>query len=223
MKLFTYCIRNDCGASPNPYGGYCTLALTKPIIRQQAEIGDWVVALASHESGLKDANRRVVCAMKVTNILSWEDYDMFTRKECPDKIPQRPSKTYEKFIGDSIYEFIPGVDEPTLRDSVHDDTNLATDLEVNKVLVSEEFIYWGSEAPELPKNLWKIIKKGKGHQVDKNTPFIKDFETFIADFEINAIFAPPCNKIEHWYGAESRGQCAKVDLEDNSIDIKIQN
>ena len=223
MRLFTYCLRNDCGASPNPFGGFCTLALTKPVIRRTAEVGDWVVGLASHESGLKDASRRIVFAMKVTQVMSLRDYDMFSRKECPDKIPQRPSKTYEQFVGDSIYEFIEGVDEPTLRDCVHDDRNLESDLKGENVLISEEFVYWGSEAPELPQNLFKIIKKGKGHQADKNEPYINDFLQFISEFEKGSIAAPPINKIENWYGAESRGQCAEKDFEDAEIDEKIGN
>ncbi|MCB0357317.1 MAG: hypothetical protein KDD40_09935, partial [Bdellovibrionales bacterium] len=221
MRLFTYCLRNDCGASPNPYGGYCTLALTKPVIRRTAEVGDWVVGLASHETGFKNANRHIVFAMKVTEIMTLQEYDLFSQRQCPDKLPQRPAKTYEQFVGDSIYEFIEGVDDPILRDSVHDDSNFATDMQAEKVLLSTEFVYWGSEAPELPENLWKIIKKGKGQQVDKNKNYIKDFLNFMQDFELHTIVAPPCNKIENWYGAESRGQCAEKDLEDNAIDEKI--
>lgn len=221
MKLFTYCLRNDFGASPNPYGGFCTLALTKPIIRRSAEVGDWIVGLASPESGLKDANRRIVYAMKVTQVLDYKDYNMFCLQESPDKIPLRPAKTYEQFVGDGIYEIYEGVDEPILRDGVHDYRNIESDLKGERVLISDEFIYWGSEAPELPQNLFKIIKKGKGHQVDKNSPYINDFLKFISDFELPAIIAPPINKIENWYGAESRGQCADADLEENLLDEKI--
>lgn len=221
MRLFTYCLRNDFGVSPNPFGGYCTLALTKPVIRRTAEVGDWIAGLASHESGLKEANRRVVFAMKVTKIIPLSDYDMFCRQYCSQKIPQRPSKTYEQFVGDCIYEFIPGVDDPILRDSVHDDRNIATDLQGENVLISDEFLYWGSEAPELPASLWKIIKKGRGHQLEKNQPFVKDFLKFINDFEMSNVFAPPIQKIANWYGAESRGQCADADLEDNLLDEKM--
>ncbi|MCB9025872.1 MAG: hypothetical protein H6625_06115 [Bdellovibrionaceae bacterium] len=221
MRLFTYCLKNDFGASPNPFGGFCTIALTKPIIRKTAKLGDWIVGLASPESGLKEANRRIVYAMKVTQIMDFADYDMFCRQQCSDKIPIRPSKTYEQFVGDCIYEFIPGVDEPVLRDSVHDARNMESDLKGEKVLISDKYVYWGSEAPELPQNLWKIIKKGKGQQIEKNAPYIKDFLKFISEFEIPANFAPPISKIENWYGAESRGQSAEADLEDNLIDEKI--
>ncbi len=222
MELYTFCLKNDCGASPNPFGNYCTLALTKPAIRRSAKVGDWIVGFASPESGLKDASRRVVFAMKVTNVLSMSDYNDFCRKECAEKIPQRPSATYEQLVGDCIYDFIEGVDEPVLRPSVHDESNIDSDLKGKNVLISQHYVYWGNEAPELPQNLWKIIKKGKGHQVEKNRPFIKDFEKFIKDYEINSIFAPPIHKINNWYCAESRGQCAQVDLEDNLIDEKIE-
>ena len=43
MKLYTYCLRYDDGAAPNPYWGVCTLVICKPAIRRSAEPGDWVV------------------------------------------------------------------------------------------------------------------------------------------------------------------------------------
>mgnify|MGYP006908265549 CR=1 FL=1 len=46
MKLYTYCLRNDTGAAPNPYGELCTLALSKPVMRRRVEVGDWVYGLA---------------------------------------------------------------------------------------------------------------------------------------------------------------------------------
>jgi hypothetical protein len=223
MKLYTYCIRNDCGASPNPYGGLCSLALTKPVIRRSAKVGDWIAGLASPQSGLKDANRRIIFAMKVTQIMNWSEYNTYCLQECTDKIPVRPSLTYEQLVGDCIYEIYEGMEEPILRTSVHDESNIQTDLGGEHILLSDHFIYWGSEAPELPPNLWKIIKKGKGHQADQNSPYIKEFEKFVSDYDLNSIVAPPINKIEHWYCAESRGQCAEIDLEDNALDEKINS
>ena len=220
MKLFTYCLRRDTGAAPNPFGGYCTLALTKPVLRRNAEVGDWIVGLASGESGLKDANRKVVFAMKVTQIMNYEDYNMFCLSECQDKLPARPAQTYEEMVGDCIYDFSVG-DPPAVRDSVHESENMEFDLAGEKVLISDEFYYFGKGARELPPNLYKIIKKGQGFQQKKNDPFIDDFLNFIKDFKKNEVDGAPINKIENWYQAESRGQNSGFDLESDQIDEKI--
>ena len=45
MKLYSYIITRDYGFAPNPYGGMCTLATCKPVIRRKAQIGDWVAAI----------------------------------------------------------------------------------------------------------------------------------------------------------------------------------
>ncbi|MGC9261259.1 MAG: hypothetical protein ACP5I8_14435 [Phycisphaerae bacterium] len=44
-KLFTYTIKIDDGAAPNPFHGLCTLVICKPAIRRCAKAGDWVVGL----------------------------------------------------------------------------------------------------------------------------------------------------------------------------------
>ncbi len=47
MTLYTYFIPFDNGAAPNPFGGICTLAICKPVIRRNAKAGDWVVGTGS--------------------------------------------------------------------------------------------------------------------------------------------------------------------------------
>ena len=42
-NLFSYVLRYDDGAAPNPFWGTCTLAICKPAIRRKANLGDWVV------------------------------------------------------------------------------------------------------------------------------------------------------------------------------------
>ncbi len=212
MRLFSYCVHLDTGSSPNPYGDYCTLALTKPVIRRLAQVGDWIVGLASPQSKLKNASRRVIYAMKVSQVLTLEEYDLFCRQECSVKIPRRPTKNYEDFVGDCVYEFKADGDVAQ-RMSVHNDENIEYDLAGIHALVSDHFVYFGSQAPELPESLYKIIKKGHGHQLDKNKAYVEDFVEFISEFERNEVMAAPLDKIENWYGAESRGQTTKVDLE----------
>ena len=94
--LFSYCLPYDLGSAPNPFWGRCTLAICKPCIRQTAKIGDWVVGTGSATSPLRNNAISVVYAMQVTEKLSMEEYDQFTRTRLPGKLPQacvnRPSR-----------------------------------------------------------------------------------------------------------------------------------
>lgn len=40
MNIYSYVLRTDDGAAPNPFWGTCTLTICKPVIRRTAHIGD---------------------------------------------------------------------------------------------------------------------------------------------------------------------------------------
>src|SRR5437867_9415218 len=86
-RLFTYRLRYDDGAAPNPFGGVCTLVICKPRIRKVAQLGDWVVGTGAVTSGLRDAAHRLVYAMKVTNWMTMDAYDRHTKRHSPIKVP----------------------------------------------------------------------------------------------------------------------------------------
>ena len=44
--LFAYIMTEDKGSAPNPFHGFCTLALCMPMTRGAAQVGDYVVGLA---------------------------------------------------------------------------------------------------------------------------------------------------------------------------------
>jgi hypothetical protein len=39
-ELYSYVVVKDSGIAPHPYGGLCSLALCKPVIRRRADVGD---------------------------------------------------------------------------------------------------------------------------------------------------------------------------------------
>lgn len=79
MKLYQYVMTCDTGLAPNPYHGYCTLALCEPQIRRTAQVGDWIIGLGSVSAGL---GRRLAYAMQVSETLSFEEYWDDPRFEC---------------------------------------------------------------------------------------------------------------------------------------------
>ncbi|MCC5666380.1 hypothetical protein LC653_21285 [Nostoc sp. CHAB 5784] len=66
MRLFSYCLRYDDGAAPNPFWELCTLAVCKPVIRRVASIGDWVLGFGSTQSPIGNIADYVVYAMRAS-------------------------------------------------------------------------------------------------------------------------------------------------------------
>lgn len=70
MRLCSYVVKNDKGLAPNPFWGYCTLALCTPNhMGIKAEKGDWLVGNSSVAKGNK-----LIFAMQVEEILSFDQY-----------------------------------------------------------------------------------------------------------------------------------------------------
>lgn len=78
--LFSYVVHHDYGLSPNPSGGYCTLAFCKfrrsdgmPNIVELAKVGDWVAGTGG-KSVLSAGHGKLVYAMRVTEKLTLPEY-----------------------------------------------------------------------------------------------------------------------------------------------------
>ncbi|WP_157755115.1 hypothetical protein [Variovorax boronicumulans] len=169
MRLYTYTLRVDDGAAPNPYGGVCTLTICKPVIRRTADIGDWVVGLGPKRApGNHDLSNHVIYAMCVSDVLSLEDYDAHCRECLPSKIPDwHPDAPFEHQVGDCIY--YPRGHGLAQRRGVHNKGNEKVDHDgVNALLADRVFFYFGQRAVELPKNLEAIMHNTQGHKVNAN-------------------------------------------------------
>ncbi|MGZ3617550.1 MAG: Nmad2 family putative nucleotide modification protein [Ktedonobacteraceae bacterium] len=178
--LYSYCIRYDIGSAPNPFWGLCTLAICKPNIRQSANIGDWVVGTGSAVSPVGNISDKVVYAMRVTQKMTMEDYDRFTRSKLPRKIPLMTSIDPRRRSGDSIYDF--STSPPLLRPSVHGEENQKTDLKGGWVLLSNHYFYFGDSPVDLPEELLEIVKKGPGHKANFDPYDVDAFIHWIHSF-----------------------------------------
>lgn len=178
-RLFSYRIPYDLGSAPNPFWGLCTLAICKPRIRRVAEVGDWVVGTGSSVAPMGDISDKVVYIMRITQKMTMQEYDEFTRSELHQKIPLMTSKDPRRRLGDSIYDYSFSPDTnpyPRLRSSVHNEWNRKTDLGGEYVLLSDHFFYFGDQPVTLPGELLGIVKKGPGHKANF-TP--QDIDAFI--------------------------------------------
>jgi hypothetical protein len=175
--LFSYCIPVDDGAAPNPFWGTCTLVICKPKIRKVAKVGDWVVGTGSHNSPLGDIATKVVYAMRVTEKLTMQKYNVRTQQVLKEKVPDWENTDLRRRVGDSIYDFT--VFPYVIRKSVHDEGNRARDLSGKYALLSTHFYYFGDHPVELPSTLHGVIKAGQGHKRLKDHGVVTRFIAWI--------------------------------------------
>jgi hypothetical protein len=143
MKLYSYVVMHDTGFAPNPFYGYCTLACCKPEIRRTAQKGDWIVGLTPKAGG-----NRIVYYMRVDDVMeSFASYWVDRRFEV-----KKPTDAdgVRGWRGDNIYEPLASGGYRQLP-SIHSDGEAedaeakAHDLGGGRVLVSENFAYFGSK------------------------------------------------------------------------------
>ena len=184
MVLFSYVVARDYGFAPNPFHGYCTLATCKPIVRRVADVGDWILGTGSQTRKRKG---HAVFLMRVTEVLTFERYweDPRFRVKRPDL---RGSK--KQAFGDNIYHRDPSGgwlqenSHHTLSDGSANPLNVANDTKTNRVLVSDDFVYWGGSGPKLPRRFREYqgadICAIRGHNNHFPEHLVNDFTAWVA-------------------------------------------
>jgi hypothetical protein len=195
-KVYIYVVRYDFGFAPNPFGGVCTLACCMPVIRRTASEGDWLIGMGGKE--LK-ATGRCIYAMRVTGHMTFNQYwksDQFTGKR-----PVR-NGSRKKLVGDNVYRTDPKTGEWLQENCVHsqpsgeqDQPNTLHDTGTDRVLISEEFYYFGAKAPEVPTKLLDQIgyRNRRGHRVYQKEDCQKllDWVKAAAGREANRVLGDP--------------------------------
>lgn len=158
-SIYVYAVSYDLGFAPNPFGGLCSLACCKPKIRKMAVKGDWIVGL----TGVKTKPvLRCVFAMIVTRYTGFDDY--WANLEFRTRRPVRNGSP-KKQVGDNIYHRETSESDWVQEDSVHSETdgtqsqlNTAHDTRINRVLLSDQFVYFGALAPLVPRPVLEALK-----------------------------------------------------------------
>lgn len=217
MKLYTYTLRYDDGAAPNPFWGICTLAVRKPSIRLAAEVGDWIVGLGPAKSSVGDISDHVVYAMNVTLKMSMEEYDQFCKTFIPKKKPDWRNIDYRMRMGDCIYNYI-SHGNPKMRTGIHKEENQEKDLSGLYALASKQFYYFGGKPEKLPDALRPIKPAAQGYESDANQPYAEAFVNWIEALDIlpNKVLNEPLLKKQYSNEKELQSLCSMRDLaEDN--------
>lgn len=191
-RIYSYVVRYDSGFAPNPFYDYCTLATCKPDIRRSAKIGDWIVGSASNDRSIRRGGH-FVYAMRVTEAMTFDVYASDSRFEA--KKPYRRGSRKQS-CGDNIYfRDAPGADWRQ-RDSFHSRSDgqinpkhVRRDTGVNRVLISNEFIYFGGAGPRFPdelrdRNDRPLCKSGIGRSCFEDPRLVEHLEHWIRGFGI---------------------------------------
>lgn len=181
MNLFSYIVKSDSGFAPNPFWGYCTLSCCKPAIRRVADIGDFVVGLTPKAKGHK-----IVYVMRITDKLTFAEY--WKHQAHRQKRP-RINGNCKSQCGDNIYRPLSGghfqqvPSHHSNADGSENEKNKKRDLSGKYVLLSDDFVYFGSDAKPLPRKLHRLIV-GRGHRCissEEADQLIQAFSQFFAD------------------------------------------
>lgn len=166
-RIHSYVVRYDSGFAPNPFYGYCTLATCKPSIRRSAKVGDWVVGSGSNDRSVQRGGH-MVYAMRVTEAMTFDEYGLDPRFD--SKKPYR-NGSRKQSCGDNIYFRVAAGAAWQQRDSFHsradgslNPSHVTRDTSVNRVLISNDFVYFGGEGPKFPVEL----KDQKGRHLSKS-------------------------------------------------------
>ena len=193
MTLYSYIVTHDTGFAPNPFFGYCTLACCKPGIRKHAKKGDWIVGLTPRAKGISN---RIIYFMEVEESLSFDHYWRDPRFK--QKRPKLDAGMARK-SGDNIYKPLPNGDyhqmpsahsKPQFEDGEDPETKERDAFKGERVLVSRNFVYFGSKSKELPPELERL-KVGRSYRC-RFRPEVKEaFRRFVSRQRIFGVIARP--------------------------------
>lgn len=180
MRLFSYVVARDYGFAPNPFFGTCTLATCKPLIRKAAEVGDLVLGTGSKSDGRE---RSVVFAMRITETMSFNKYWRDGRFRC-----KRPnlSGSRKQAFGDNIYyqvshrDWVQANSHHSRVDGSANRNNVRRDTSANKVLLSNDFLYFGGHGPSLPDR-FDVCKRGPGHRCNFPSRVVASLDSWLRE------------------------------------------
>ena len=164
MKYFSYKIEHDYGLAPNPFHGYCTLAVCKSSIRSNKNLalGDWIIGTGSKTLGNL---HELIFAMRLEEKITFNEYWADSRFERKKPIV---NGSLVQMYGDNFHHKPEGSDEWVQENSAHsladgtkNEGHLKRDTGGEFVLISKEFYYFGSKSPIVPDEYLEVCSEGR--------------------------------------------------------------
>lgn len=164
MAYFSYKIEHDFGLAPNPFGGYCTLAVCKSKIRnnRHLKIGDWIIGTGSIE--LKTLHR-LIYVMQVEEKLTFNQYWADNRFQYKKPVL---NGSLVQMYGDNFYhqntetkEWIQENSAHSLEKGLLNIDHLRKDTLGQYVLISKTFYYFGDKSIQIQDKHLPICSEGR--------------------------------------------------------------
>jgi hypothetical protein len=175
FRLCSYIVPHDKGLAPNPFWGFCTLALCTPNhIGIKAESGDWFVGF----SPIARQNK-LIYAMEVSEVLNFDQYyhDQRFQKKRPNIKGNWRERCGDNIYfknGDSVWE-----QHPTIYH--HGEKKKQQDLQHPYVFIGENFYYFGENAIKLPIRFRELIIERQGVKCNHDRDVVVEFLTWLED------------------------------------------
>jgi len=169
MRLCSYIVKKDTGLAPNPFWGYCTLAVCTPNhMGILAEPGDWFLGTTMAERGNK-----LLYAMEVLERLHFDDY--FKAPRFNKKKPVI-NGTWRQRCGDNMY-FKDAAGNWKQHPSLfhRDEDVIRKDLKNQYVFISKHFYYFGNKAFKIPIKYSDLIWRSQGVKCSHDSECVKGF------------------------------------------------
>lgn len=183
-KICFYIMVSDTGFAPNPFHGFCTLALCTPNhMRARLVKDDWIIGC--FRSGKPPL---VVYVMQIEKVLRLDEYYRNPRYAC-----KKPSNTgCQNRVGDNIYYLDSGVKQQDPMAKFHQDmANQKKDWRGDRVFIAPRFTYFGNSAISLPEKFHDCLPKTQGikYLFDNNSLY-RDFVDWNKSFEAGVLGFP---------------------------------
>lgn len=195
--LCTYVLTKDKGLAPNPYWGYCTLAVCTPN-RQGARLssGDMIAGFRK-----KSEANKLIYAMELSEVLDMDEY--FHDERFLQKRPDLRGN-WKQRCGDNFYSRNLDGTWRQHRNRFHiGDAYLRKDTRRSKVFIGERYWYFGRGALELPDEFLPLIG-ARGIRVKHPNALVVRFREWLGGMK-EGIHALPANNpdvVQHMVEAQ---------------------
>jgi hypothetical protein len=189
MKLYSYVVTIDHGLAPNPFWGYCTLAVCTPNhMGIKAQKDDWIIGTSPKSSGNK-----LVYAMQVSEVLSFETYFADVRFEKKKPVV---NGSWQQRVGDNMY--YKGQQGQWVRHrTIHHLSSeyFKKDLKHPFVFIAEYFYYFGDQAMPIPIEYQELIWQRHGCKSNHDPVIVGKFlKWLIENFDSGVLGNPKDNR-----------------------------
>ena len=190
----------DAGFNPNANGGICSMAQCCRSLRRTAKIGDWIIGVVDEE--MCPGVPSIVHMMEITGTCSLKEYDNMTKLDEQLWIKRPVHGIPQTTNGDCIYQW----DSDGEAYLVRDRAQCATDLEVDRVLLSTNFVYYGKTFLPIPQNLQVLVPKKRREYIQTPVSNI-----FLGWFN-RALIASPTVSTEPFHTMEPVGTVKRINV-----------